>query len=60
MQILDHRHGQPGERIAKRRVVRDNGDDRLKTGIEETARGFSDKQLTAERLQQLLTTEAGR
>jgi hypothetical protein len=58
--VLDQRQVQSRKRVTERRVVRHNGDNRLKTGLEETARGFPDEQLTAVRLQQLLTTKSPR
>src|ERR1700694_5070649 len=41
--VLDHRPGQARDRVTESRVGRHDGDDRLKTGLQETARGFPDK-----------------
>ena len=60
MGVLYDRQRQPRERIPKRRVMRHDRHDRLKTGVEEAARGFSDEQLTPIRLKQLLETKSSR
>jgi len=60
MDVHDHYQRQPGQRISKRRLTRNDCHDRLKTGVQETARGFPDEQLASVRLEQLLTTESSR
>ena len=41
--VLDHYQGQPCQCIAESRVGRHDDDDRLQTGLQETARGFPDE-----------------
>ena len=60
MSVLDYGQRQPRERIPERRVIRHDGHNRLKTGIQETARRFPDEQLPSVGLKQLLATKASR
>jgi hypothetical protein len=51
--MVVHRHGEAeaGKRVTEGGLARHDGDHRLKTGVEETARGFPHEQLTPVRLE---------
>jgi hypothetical protein len=60
MGVLDHQHRQPCERVTEGGLGRHDGDHRLKTGLQETARSFPHKELASVRFEQLLTAKTSR
>jgi hypothetical protein len=60
MGVFDHRQGQSCKRVTKGRVVRHHDHNRVQAGLQETARGFPNKELTPVRLEQFLATESSR